>query len=251
MDSIHDLFNRAKQLVGETEARLANLQAQSRSLDRQLLDRARDMPIVWVTGPARARAKAQLLFGTSNEDGVHPLRLETKYYTANALVNTTVHATESEDSQHAIILALEDIFDETGAETVFDSVGEVRVCICDDARTGEWCVAQGVEWIKWEDIERLSEALESTTWPNMIMKNPPIRSIENNPVKFVQPPASKQTVELSPEQQLEAFERLMVRAREIRDNAPNMSDAERRQRAAQAAEEMVKLFGMDEESDSE
>ena len=252
MESVFDFFGRAKNILSETEARLASLQSRSNELDKQLLELASDVPIIWITGPGRVRAKLSLLPELSNEDSICPYHLDTKYYTADILIYTNESTISLEDNQHAIILALDKTFEEDVASEIFDSVGEVRICVCDDERTGEWCGENGVEWIKWQDLDRVLEALQSTAWPNMVVKKDVQNRVKAEAPKTLSGPLPiKQKVEPSPEEQLEAFERMMAHAREIQKSASSLSDTERRARAAQAAEEMARLLGMDDDSDND
>jgi hypothetical protein len=161
-----------------------------------------------------------------------------------------------DERNHAVVVAFGEEFNKSAAEAAFDAVGEVRVLLCDDQSALEWCVEQGVEWLRWTEAERVLESLQSTVWPNREMKNNSgqpsgaISRVQAPPASSLKPAfneGSRKRKEMEEEEQVEILERLMSRARDIKDNGSKMTDDERRRRAAETAEEMIRLLGIDED----
>jgi hypothetical protein len=185
------------------------------------------------------------------------LALDTKYYKVEALVSAgSIPVLQSK--HHAVVLAFDADFDLAVAAEVFSNSSEVRLCVCDDHSTGLWCAENGVEWVEWDAVSRLMEALTSSVWPNMTLKqavrsqeNPTVKSDNrNSDAKRKQKSGSLEN-ESYGEASLDMFETLMSRAREVQSNAYNLPDDLRRQRAAQAAEAMIKLLGIEEDEDED
>ena len=241
-----ELFNQARIQIEALELKLDQLKQVSKAQDQQLIELGENVPIVWITGPQRGKVKTLLVEHAVEDDGVHPLRLDTKYYSADVFLSVS-DSNELEERHHAIVLAFEDVFDAEMAEDAFSSsVGEVRICICNDHSAAEWCVNQGVEWIEWKDRFRVLESLSSTTWPNMVLKSNP--RVLVHPSSTIHPPKRK---ELSEEEQLEILDQLMGQARELKNTAATLSDSERRRRAAEAAEQMIQFLGLEEDDEEE
>jgi len=271
-----ELFEQVRRHVADLEKRYGDLVAESRRMDEQLVELSGEAtPVVWISGPLRADAKKLLVSTSSDEDGIHPFRLDTKYYVADVLLNTSTE-NHLDDRNHAVIIAMGGEFDEDLATRGFDALGEVRICICDDARAVDWCVEQGVEYVSWDEAqERIKESLEATMWPNLVMKEKreaasAKQGITNSSPQTVSVPttvpgsnqskdqssqrsgsSAPKRKELDQDDELELLEKMMAQARHLRDTAATKSDTERRQRAAEAAEQLIKLLGLEDESDEE
>jgi hypothetical protein len=256
--SSEDLFLSARNHIEKLENQLKVLEQENKQKDDVLRILRDDIPIISITGRGRSSLLNHLI-ESSAMDGIHPFFIDTKYYTANTFIVASENVVdELKDCHHARVLCFSDNFDQLQFEQVLDCEVEVKICICDESVTGDLCVRYGVEWVTWEDIGRVSEALSSTMWPNMVTKPRPQVTTTSQHVmaetsgpKEPKPEGKKRNKEVSEEEQLEVLERLMTRAREIRDNSGFLSDQERRQRAADAAEEMAILLGIDDDSDND
>jgi hypothetical protein len=81
------LFQEARAEVLRLEAQLDQLSLSSSEKDMQLAKLLQGRSTIWVCGPGREEASSCLLPSGSDFSLLSPLSIDTKYFTAHALVN--------------------------------------------------------------------------------------------------------------------------------------------------------------------